>query len=211
MRSALTAFDADAVGAVIERVLAHQEQGRRLGQAVGTEIGPRIDRLLGGVEQQAAAQALGAHHPHGILGHALMGPEIELEALAQGRLVDVADPALPRRAGIGDHDVDTAIGRGDLRSKAARTSAGLVTSQAMARPFTLPAISLARAGSWSSATSSAPSRAKACCRRGTNARAAAGHDDDASRQRLLGLGAELGLLERPVLDIEDVGLGECTA
>jgi multidrug efflux pump subunit AcrA (membrane-fusion protein) len=37
---------ADAVGAVVERVLAHQEQRRRFGQAVRAEAGAGIDRLL---------------------------------------------------------------------------------------------------------------------------------------------------------------------
>ena len=45
-------------------------------------------------------------------------------------------------------------------------------------------------------------------RRGADARGAAGDDRDAPRQRLLRRRAELGLLERPVLDVEDVGLGD---
>ena len=108
MRSALTRVGADAVGAVIDRVLAHQQQGRGLGQAVGAEVRPRVDRLLGDVEQQAAAGALRQHDLHRGLRDALVAEEIQLEALAQDRFVDFADAALPRRAGVGDDDVDAA-------------------------------------------------------------------------------------------------------
>ena len=48
---------ADAVLAMVQGILLDQEQGRRLGQAIRPEILARIDRLLGGVEQQAAEGA----------------------------------------------------------------------------------------------------------------------------------------------------------
>ncbi len=99
---------ADAVAAMIERVLLHQEQRRGLGQTVGPEILAGIDRLLRDVEQEAAAGALRLHHAHGVLRHRLMGEEIELEGVAQGRVVHRADRALPCGAGIGDHDIDAA-------------------------------------------------------------------------------------------------------
>ena len=35
-----------------------------------------------------------------------MGEEVQFEALPEGRLVDLADAALPGRAGVGDEDVD---------------------------------------------------------------------------------------------------------
>ena len=95
MRSALTRVGADAVGAVVERVLAQEEQRRGLGQAIGAEVRAGVDRLLGGVEQQAAAGALRQHDLHCGLRHALVAEEVQLETLAQGRLVDLADPALP--------------------------------------------------------------------------------------------------------------------
>ena len=101
--------------AVIERVLPHQKQGRRLRQAVGAEIGSGIDRLLGNIEQQAAAGALRPHDLHGGLRDALVAVEIQLEALAQHRLVDLADPALPGGAGIRHRDIDAAERGGDLR------------------------------------------------------------------------------------------------
>src|SRR5271169_4730542 len=44
---------ADAVGAVIERVLTDKSQGRGLRQTVRAEIRPGVDRLLRHVEQQA--------------------------------------------------------------------------------------------------------------------------------------------------------------
>ena len=46
-----------------------------------------------------------------------MAEEIQLETLAQHRLVDLADPALPGGAGIRDDDVDPAEGRDDLSER----------------------------------------------------------------------------------------------
>jgi hypothetical protein len=66
MRSALTALARMPSLAVIERILLHQEQRRRLRQAIRPEILARIDRLLRHVEQQAAARALRRHDAHGV-------------------------------------------------------------------------------------------------------------------------------------------------
>ena len=58
--------------------------------------------------------------------------EIQLEALAQHGLVDLADAALPGRAGIRHDDVDAAERARRPASKAARTEAASVTSQCTA-------------------------------------------------------------------------------
>ena len=79
-----------------------------LGKPIRTEIGPRIDGLLGDIEQKAAAGFLRQHDPHRSLRNALMPEEIELETLAQYRFIDLADPALPSRACVGDQDVEPA-------------------------------------------------------------------------------------------------------
>ena len=162
MRSALTRVGADAVGAVIDRVLAHQQHGRGLGQSVGAEVRPRIDRLLRDVEQQASAGALRQHDLHRGLRHALMAEEIELEALAQCRVVDFADAALPCRAGVRDDDVDAAECIHHLLERRALTLS-LVTSQAAASavpPMAFAAFSAA-ARSMSSSATSAPAAANA--------------------------------------------------
>ena len=39
----------------------------------------------------------------------LVGEEVELEALAQQRVVELADRAFPGGTGVGDEDVDAAI------------------------------------------------------------------------------------------------------
>src|SRR5262249_61872843 len=88
---------ANAGGAVIERILPHQRQRRRLGNSVWPEIWAGIDGLLGNIEEQAAAGALRAHDPHRSLGDALMAVEIQLKALLQNILVDLPDPPLPAR------------------------------------------------------------------------------------------------------------------
>ena len=47
-----------------------------------------------------------------------MGEEIELEAVAQHRVVDLADAALPGRAGVRDDDIDAAETLGDAVERA---------------------------------------------------------------------------------------------
>ena len=116
---------ADAVGAVVERILAHQGERRRFGDAVGTEIRPRIDRLLRDIEQQTAAGALRQHDFHRGLRDALVAVEIQLETLAHDVFGDVADAALPGRAGIRHHDVDAAEMFRPILSKAVRTDCGV--------------------------------------------------------------------------------------
>ena len=88
--------------------MAHQQHGRGLGQAVGPEIRAGVHRLLGEIEQEHAAGALLQHDAHRLLGHGLVGEEIELEALPQQLVGDVADAALPGGAGIRHDDVDAA-------------------------------------------------------------------------------------------------------
>ena len=99
---------ADAVGAVVHRVLPHQEQRRGLGQAVRPEIRSRVHGLLRHVEQQTTAGALREHDFHRRLRHPLVAVEVQLEALSQNRLGDLADPALPGRARVRHHDIDAA-------------------------------------------------------------------------------------------------------
>ena len=154
MRSALTALERMPSAPWSSAYWRDQEQRRRLGQAIGAEIGAGVHRLLRGVEQQAAAQALRAHDAHGVLRHALVRPEIELEALAQGRLVDRrrSCPARPRRRWRRRCRRRRRSRRPCRRPRAPRPA--LVTSQAMAKPLTLET-------SRSSTTTSAPSRAKA--------------------------------------------------
>src|SRR5258708_12764481 len=94
--------------AIFERVLPYQKQRGRLGQTIGTEIGSGIDRLLGNIEQQAAAGTLRPHDFYRGLRHALVAIKIQLKTLAQHRLVDLADPTLPGGAGIRHRDVDPA-------------------------------------------------------------------------------------------------------
>ena len=56
---------------VVEGVLAAEEERRRLGQAVGAEVGAWVHRLLGDIEQQAAAGALRQPDAYRGLGDAL--------------------------------------------------------------------------------------------------------------------------------------------
>ena len=211
MRSALTRVGADAVGAVIDRVLAHQEQRRGLGQAVGAEVRPRIHRLLRDVEQQAAAGALRQHDLHRGLRDALVAEEIQLEALAQHRLVDLADAALPGRAGVRDDDVDAAERLDDLvEGRAHRRGVGDVAGdrRAPSPPIALACFARPRqidieqrdlgAGRGERLGGGGADRAARAGDRPRPGRRAA------ARLRL----AELGLLDRPVFDVEHVGFGD---
>ena len=46
-----------------------------------------------------------------------MRPKVQVEALAQHRVIDLADRSLPRGAGIGDDDVEPAIRLDDARHR----------------------------------------------------------------------------------------------
>ena len=189
MRSALTRVGADAVGAVVDRVLPHQQQRRGLGQAVGAEVRPRIHRLLRHVEQQAAAGALRQHDLHRGLRHALVAEEVQLEALAQHRLVDLADAALPGRAGVGDDDIDAAECLDDLRRTRRRTDAASVTSHATGERVAADRLGLLLGrgcSSTSSSATSAPAAANALAVAAPIAPPAPVIDRDLAGERLLG-------------------------
>ena len=77
------------------------------------------ESVLGGsgIQTRSAAEAaevLPAHDADRLLCHRLVGPEIQFEAVAQHLVVDIADAALPRRAGVRHEDIDAAEGGGDL-------------------------------------------------------------------------------------------------
>ena len=129
-----------------------------------------------------------------------MAEEIELEALAQHRFVDLADAALPGGAGVRHDDVDAAEPLA-TRSKAARTEAASVTSQASAkrRPPIAFALALAAAvASMSSSATSAPAAANALRRGRADGAAAAGDGATWPASGFSAARAELGLLQRPV-------------
>ena len=136
-----------------------------------------------------------------------MGEEVELEARPQVFLRDLADASLPGSACIGDDDIDAAEGRtrgieggahlARLRHVAGhrqRARADARGNTARRRFVDVEYRDLRALGG------------KGLDRRGADAAPAAGDERDMSRQRLLRALAELGLLERPVLDVEQVGL-----
>src|SRR4029078_160905 len=74
-------------------------------QTVGAELLALIHRLLRVVEQQAAACPLRLHDAHGVLRDCLMGEEIQLEGLAQRRLIHLANAALPGSTRVRNHNI----------------------------------------------------------------------------------------------------------
>ena len=96
------------------------------------------------------------------------------------------------------------------RSNAARTEAGAVTSQA--RPSAVPPSFLAAASaalpSMSSNATSAPASDHRARSGEADGAGAAGHHRDLAGERLFGGLAEFGLFERPVFDVEEIGLAD---
>ena len=135
-----------------------------------------------------------------------MAVEIELEALAQHRLVDLADAALPGGAGVGDDDVDAAErfhhgveGLGDRRR------VGHVAEDRHCRAAdSLGGLHRGRQIHVEQRDLGAR-RGKRLRGRRADRAAGAGDDGDLAGERRLLRGAELGLLERPVFAIEHVG------
>ena len=197
---------ANALGAVVEGVLAHEEQSCRLGYAIRTQIRARIDRLLRGVEKEAAAEPLGSHHRNRGLSDVLVAPEVKLETAPEGVVGDGTDRPLPRRAGIGDDDVEAAEGRADVGDGAPdggpvgdvagdRDAADRVGHRLARSPVDIQHGDGGAVGGEGSR------------RGGADAGCTAGHHDHmAGKGRLHPL--QLRLLRRPGLDLEQVAGGQ---
>ena len=200
---------ADAVGAVIERILPDQGEGRGLGQPVGAEIRAGVDRLLRHVEQQTAAGPLRQHNPDSVLRDRLMREEVQLEASAQHGVIDLADTPLPGRAGVGDDDVDAAeLHRDAVKCRAYRCRIGHIAGEAKRRTAELFRRRLGRFAVYVEQRHLGPGMDhRARCGESDGA-GAAGHHRDLAGERLFGGLAELGLFERPVFDVEEVGLAD---
>ena len=85
-----------------------------LGRPYGPKSGPGLTACFD-VLKRSAACTLRLHDRNRSLGAALVPPEIQLEALPQRLFIDVTDAALPRRAGIGDENIESAKRPADLR------------------------------------------------------------------------------------------------
>ena len=151
---------------------------------------------------------MGQHDPHGVLRHVLVGPEVQLEARPQDFVGDLADLALPGRAGIGDDDIDAAEGGADrvergahgfrVRYVAGNGEAALLEPGSDGAGHRTVAVEDRDGGAFGG---------KGACRSGPDATAATGdHHDLPGKRRIAGL-AEFGLLQRPVLHVEQVGFG----
>ena len=191
---------------MVHGILAHQSQGRRLRQSVGTEIRTRIDRLLGDVEQQRTASALPAQDLHRCLGDILVRKKIEFETFPQCCVVDVADPALPGRTGIRNHDVHPTVGGNDgIEGRRNRTPVGDVAPDAKRVEGRGGKLRARRVEIKKNHLGAACAKGR---RRGKPDRpGTAGNDDDLPLQRLWLPACELCLLERPIFDLELVTLG----
>ena len=178
-----------------------------LGRPYGPEIGTRIDRLLGHVEQQAAAGCLLAQDGHRFLRHRLVREEVELEALAQDLVGHLADLALPGGAGIGDDDIDAAELLGDAgESGVHRLAVGHIAGEPEAADL------LGRGlGGRLVEVEHGDGGALRCEGLGgglADAAAGAGHHRHLAGEGLGHRTLQLGLLQAPVLDVEQVGLGQ---
>ena len=187
--------------------MPHESDGRRLGQAVGAEIGTGIERLFRRVEQQHPTHTLGQHHPNRGFGHILMGEEIELETLSKLGVVDLAHAPLPGGAGVGDQDIEAAEMLADTHHDRRHGIAiGHIASQAEAaescRGFGhLVAIEVEQRH-LGALGGEGPRRG------GADTAGSAGDHHHLAGESGKGPMAELGLLKRPVFNREHLGLGD---
>ena len=136
-----------------------------------------------------------------------MRPEIQLEAVAQDLRIDLADPALPRRAGIRDDDIDAAEPLGDpVEGLAHRVGIGHVGGDAdpaeLLRGLLDPGTGAVDQRDLGPGAFQRPRRREA------DRAGAAGDQRDLAGERLFDRAAELGLFERPVFHLEQFGLGQ---
>ena len=136
---------------------------------------------------------------------ALMRPEIQLERLAQGFVIDLADGALPGRARIGDHDIHAAKGRDHGIER--RAHALRIGDVAFHRQRLAADLLRRRLGRFQVAVQDGDFRAFLGHRLGgggADARTAAGDHRHLAGQRLFVGLAQLGLFQRPVFHFEHV-------
>ena len=98
---------------MIERILAHEKHRCRFGQPVRAEIGAGVYRLLGHVEKQNAPGALQFHDSDRLLRNGLMREEIQFEAPAKHFVGNVADPSLQCDSYIRYENVETSESAAD--------------------------------------------------------------------------------------------------
>src|SRR4029079_15514590 len=135
-----------------------------------------------------------------------MGEEVELEALAEQLVGDVADAALPRRAGIGYYDVAAAEAlEGSCKRSPPLLGLGHVALHAKAldvRRGLLGSFAIDVEDRYGGAL-----RGESACRSGADC-AGAGDERDLSSERLDHGALELSLFEAPIFKREQVALGQ---
>ena len=138
-----------------------------------------------------------------------MREEVQFEAAAQHGVVDLADAPLPGRAGVGDDDVDAAeLFRDPVEGRANRGGRGHVAGEAERRPAELFGSRLGRFAVDVEQRHLGPGiDHRTRCSEADGA-GAAGHRRDLAGERLFGGLAEFGLFERPVFDVEEIGLAD---
>ena len=138
------------------------------------------------------------------LGHGLVGEEVELEAFAQQFVGDFADAALPGGAGVGDDDVDAAEGLAH-EAKARRDLIG--PGHVAFEPEALDRLGrgLGRVAANIENGDRGAFGRKRLRRRRTDG-AGAGDERDLPGQRLDHGAFQLGLLQAPIVEREQIAL-----
>ena len=168
-----------------------------------------IDRLFRHVEQQAAAGPLGFEQGHGALGNVLMTEEIQFEGFAQDAVIHVADGTLPRRARVGQYDIDAAKGGGNLFERLINgQTIGDIHRQPQGGLAALLGHGLGRFAIQVQYHHFGTLLSKGDGTGRADARTAAGDHGHLTGQRLFRRLAQLGLFQRPIFHIEQIGFGQ---
>ena len=178
-----------------------------LGRPYGPKSGPGLTACFDTLNSRQPPVALLAQDGHRLLRHRLVREEVELEALAQDVVGHLADPALPRRPGIRHDDVDAAELLGDARERGPHA---LAVGHVAGKPNAADLLGRGL-GRRLVEVEHGDRRAFRRERLGggpADAAAGAGHHRHLAGEGLGHRALQLGLLQAPVFDVEQVGLGQ---
>ena len=199
--------DRNPVRGMFQCILAHQRHQGRLGGAIGAKVRPRVDRLFADIENNRTTGLLLAHHVHRCAGDIVMAPEIQVEGGLESAVRNIEQGALESRSGIGDQNIDPAIGLGYLCD---RVNGRFLIRQVAGnrKRAETPRLALGTVRidiDQGNFRALCPERFRD---RKPEAAGSASDNRDLACQGLLDLLGQLYLLQRPIFDIEQVFFGK---
>ena len=210
MRSAFTAFERMPCAPRSTAYCRMSATSALLATAYGPKPGPRVERGLARVEEEAPAAPLRLHHVRRAARDPRVRQAVELDRVAQrrlsGRRLERPSGAVPAF----DTTTSTPPHAATVRATAAatcvllRTSATTMSTRSLRPLATFSTAVTSASKSRSTMATCAPAAEEPLHRRQPDAARRPGHERHAARERRRRRRLDLRLLEAPVLHVEEV-------